>query len=167
MGQPWPLLSFMFSLFQQTSLHILQQINVKKCPSNLRCRDLNPWPLEHEPPPITTRPGLGKICLHLSFLFKFKTTFRCRRWQQLQEEEERQRGSFQGSEMATRFSHLQVLRVHVHLAGRGHGHRRADRQRLLWKWSSKLGLLLHTANLCSFRGQGSIMQNVFAKIKHP
>ena len=29
MGQPQPLLSFIFGLFKQTSLQILQQINVK------------------------------------------------------------------------------------------------------------------------------------------
>ena len=31
---------------------------VKKCPSSIRCWDSNSRPLEHEPPPITTRPGL-------------------------------------------------------------------------------------------------------------
>ena len=28
------------------------------CPSSIRHRDSNPWSLDHEPPPITTRPGL-------------------------------------------------------------------------------------------------------------
>ena len=28
------------------------------CPSSIRRRDSNPRPLDHEPPPITTRPGL-------------------------------------------------------------------------------------------------------------
>ena len=35
MGQSRPLLSFIFSLFQQASLQILQQINVKKCPFSI------------------------------------------------------------------------------------------------------------------------------------
>ena len=61
MGQPRHLLSFIFGLFKQTSLHFMHQIYVKKCPSSLQCRDLNPWPLEHESPPITTRPGLLPI----------------------------------------------------------------------------------------------------------
>ena len=31
---------------------------MKKFPSSIRCRDLNSQPVEHESPPITTRPGL-------------------------------------------------------------------------------------------------------------
>ena len=50
-------LSFNFALFMQTSLQILQQINGKKSPSSIRCRGLNPQPLEHESPPRTTRQG--------------------------------------------------------------------------------------------------------------
>ena len=52
------ILSFIFGLFNQTSLQFLKQIFVKKCPSSIQCRDSNPRPLEHESPPITTRPGL-------------------------------------------------------------------------------------------------------------
>ena len=48
---------FIFSLFKQT-IQYLQQINVKKCPSSMWCRDLNPQLLKHESSPITTRPGL-------------------------------------------------------------------------------------------------------------
>ena len=59
------LLLFIFDLFKQTSLQILQQIHVKKCPSRKRCGDSNPQPLKHESPPITTRPGLPLICCHL------------------------------------------------------------------------------------------------------
>ena len=44
-----------FHLFKQIS-QFLQQIIVKKCPSNIRCWDSNPQPLKHESPPITTRP---------------------------------------------------------------------------------------------------------------
>ena len=36
----------------------LKRFNVKKCPSNIWLRDLNPRPSEHEFSPITTRPGL-------------------------------------------------------------------------------------------------------------
>ena len=43
-----------FRLFKQT----LQQIYVKICPSSIRYWDSNPQPSGHEPPPITTRPGL-------------------------------------------------------------------------------------------------------------
>ena len=46
-----------FRLFKQT-LQILQQINVKKCPSRIRSWDLNSQPSANESPPITTRPGL-------------------------------------------------------------------------------------------------------------
>ena len=56
-GQPRPLLSFIFGRFKQTSLQFLQQTFVKKCPSSKWCRDSNPQSLEHESPPIITRPG--------------------------------------------------------------------------------------------------------------
>ena len=49
-----------------THFELLQQINVKKCPSNMGRRDSNPRPLKHELSPITTRPGLLpylSICL--------------------------------------------------------------------------------------------------------
>ena len=66
MGQPRPLSSFIFGLFKQTSLQILQQITVKKCPSRLQCQDLNPRPLVYESPSITTRPGLPPITKMIS-----------------------------------------------------------------------------------------------------
>ena len=47
-----------FGLFKQTSLQLLQQIYVKICPSSIWCQDSNPRPLEHESPPMTTRPKL-------------------------------------------------------------------------------------------------------------
>ena len=50
--------SFILSPFQTNINTILQQINVKKCPSSIRHQDLNPRPSESESPPITTRPGL-------------------------------------------------------------------------------------------------------------
>ena len=55
---------FSFSLFKQT-IQFLQQINVKKCPSSIQCRDLNPRPFEHESSPITTRPGLPPTICHM------------------------------------------------------------------------------------------------------
>ena len=50
--------SFIFGLSQTNINTILQQINVKKCPSSIRHRDSNPRPSGRESPPITTRPGL-------------------------------------------------------------------------------------------------------------
>ena len=49
-----------FRLFKQT-IQFLQQIDVKKYPSSVRCWDLNPRPSEDELPPITTKPGLSPI----------------------------------------------------------------------------------------------------------
>ena len=46
--------SFIFYLFNQTSLQFLQQIYVKKCPSSIWCWDSNPQPSECESLPITT-----------------------------------------------------------------------------------------------------------------
>ena len=60
MGQPRPLIIY-FRSFETNIITILQQIYVKKCPSNIWCWDSNPRPLEHESPPITTRPGLLHI----------------------------------------------------------------------------------------------------------
>ena len=34
---------------------------MKQCPFSIQCRDSNPWPLERESLPITTRPGLPPI----------------------------------------------------------------------------------------------------------
>ena len=53
--------SFIFGLFQTNINTILQQINVKKCPSSMRHWDSNPRPSERESPPITTRPGLPAL----------------------------------------------------------------------------------------------------------
>ena len=50
-----------FRSFQTNINTILQQTNVKKCPSSIRRWDSNPWPSDHESPPITTRPGLPPI----------------------------------------------------------------------------------------------------------
>ena len=46
-----------FRLFKQT-LQLLQQINVKKCPSSIWHQDSNSQPPDYESPPLTTIPGL-------------------------------------------------------------------------------------------------------------
>ena len=56
MGLPRPLFHLFLSF--QTQITTLQQINVQNCPSSIQCQDSNSQPLEHESPPITTRPGL-------------------------------------------------------------------------------------------------------------
>ena len=66
-GNPWPLFN-LFSSFQTIS-KILQQIYVEKYPSSIRCWDLNPQPLKHESPPITTRQGLPPIFVYSFSLF--------------------------------------------------------------------------------------------------
>ena len=58
MGRPRPLFVY-FRLFKQP-LQVLQQINVKKCPSSMWCQDSNPLPSEYKSPPITTSPGLPR-----------------------------------------------------------------------------------------------------------
>ena len=67
--------SFIFGLFQTNIDTILQQINVKICPSSIWRRDSNPQPSENEAPPITTRPGLPPIKfwnLDAQIFFKLK-----------------------------------------------------------------------------------------------
>ena len=52
MGQPLPL----FRLFSDKQYYFYN--NFEKCPSSIQCWDSNPWPLDHESPPITTRPDV-------------------------------------------------------------------------------------------------------------
>ena len=68
MGQPGPLFVY-FGSFQTNIITIFttDQCEKMSCPSSIRRRDLNPQPLDHEPPPITTRPGL--LPLKISFRF--------------------------------------------------------------------------------------------------
>ena len=65
--QKWAICGLFFHILVfSTHFELLQQINVKKCPSNMGRRDSNPRPLKHELSPITTRPGLLpylSICL--------------------------------------------------------------------------------------------------------
>ena len=87
--QKWPFYQLghnycsMFCFFKQT-LQFLQQINVQKCPSSIRRRESNPWPLECESLPITTRPGFTPNCSMLMITFKglgltppIKISFQC------------------------------------------------------------------------------------------
>ena len=55
MGQLRPLFHLFSSL--QTHITIFTTKNVKKCSSSILCWDSNSRPLDHESPPITTRPG--------------------------------------------------------------------------------------------------------------
>ena len=55
-GHPRPLCD-LFSVFSHKHDHFYNNI-MWKCPSSIRCWDLNPQPLERGPSPITTRPGL-------------------------------------------------------------------------------------------------------------
>ena len=59
--------SFIFVFFKRT-LQFLHQLNVKKCPSSIRCHDSNSQPSDYESPPLTTRPGLPPFILE--FLLK-------------------------------------------------------------------------------------------------
>ena len=58
MGQPRPLFN-LFSSFQT---------NITNVTANIRWRDSNSQPLEHESPPITTRPGYGAKSGHTAKL---------------------------------------------------------------------------------------------------
>ena len=61
-GQPRPLLSFTLGL-QTNVITILTTNTSKKYPSSIQCLDSNPQPLEHESPPITSRPELPQSIL--------------------------------------------------------------------------------------------------------
>ena len=68
--QEFFLASPLFRLFLSLQTHITNfttNTYVKKCPSSIRCWDSNSWPLEHESPPITTRPGLLPLVLGVKF----------------------------------------------------------------------------------------------------
>ena len=57
MGQPGLFFVYFWS-FQTNIITIFTTNKCEKCTSSLRCQDSNPRPLECEPLPITTRPGL-------------------------------------------------------------------------------------------------------------
>ena len=56
----WAILGLFFIYFglPKQATQILQQINVKKCPSSILCRDSNSQTSDYESPPLTTRQGL-------------------------------------------------------------------------------------------------------------
>ena len=54
---PSPAYFLFFRLFNQT-LQFYTTNKCEKCQSSIQCWDSNPQHLEHESPPITTRPGL-------------------------------------------------------------------------------------------------------------
>ena len=54
---PTPASFHVFSSFQ-TNITILTTIKCEKCPSSIRCLDLNSQPFDSKSPPLTTRPGL-------------------------------------------------------------------------------------------------------------
>ena len=69
--------SAFFRLFLafQTNITILTTNICEKCyvSSSIHCRDLNPHPLEHKSPPITTRPGIPpKVYLIFTLIFNAK-----------------------------------------------------------------------------------------------
>ena len=59
MGQPRPLFVYFRSF--QTNITNFYNKYMWICPSSKWCWDSNPWPLERESPPISTRPGLPFI----------------------------------------------------------------------------------------------------------
>ena len=80
--------SFIF-VFSNTHYNFYTKCIWKKCPSSKHCRDSNSWPLEHESPPITTRPGhphsqpihlIHFIAFSRPLPEKFFFPFRCSSW---------------------------------------------------------------------------------------
>ena len=70
----------LFSSFQ-IQITIFTTNKCEKSPSSIQCWNSNPWPSEHESPPVTTRPGLpptGSITLfaNLTQMLR-KMQFKC------------------------------------------------------------------------------------------
>ena len=59
MGHP-DLFLFIFGLFKQTNKAFF---TTNQCWKSIRCRELNPWPLDHESSPKTTRQGITPVIL--------------------------------------------------------------------------------------------------------
>ena len=57
MGHPGPFFVYFWSFSNEQHYNIYNKLMLK-CPSSIHSCDLNPEPSVHEPPPITTRPGL-------------------------------------------------------------------------------------------------------------
>ena len=69
MGQPWPLfLSYLRSFQSNDTIFTANQCEKMSCPSSIQLEDLNPLPLEHESPPITTRPGTRPVAPYFALL---------------------------------------------------------------------------------------------------
>ena len=71
-----------FHLFQ-TNIAIFTANICEKCLSSLRCWDSNSQPLEHQSPPITTRPGLPPFQIFVNFSLhrKQQILIHCSRYQ--------------------------------------------------------------------------------------
>ena len=66
---------FIFYLFKwNITVLTTNQCGKMSCPSSIRHRDSNPWPSEHESPPVTTRPGLPPNPFFVNFRY-FQTIF--------------------------------------------------------------------------------------------
>ena len=65
---PFPASFLIYFRSLQTLIQCLQQINVKHYPFTTSQWDSNLWPLEHEPPHITTWPGLTSAHVTLSYI---------------------------------------------------------------------------------------------------
>ena len=57
---PTPAFFRLFSVFSNKQYNFTTN-QFEKCQSSIWCWDSNTWPFEHEPSPITTRPGLPPI----------------------------------------------------------------------------------------------------------
>ena len=55
---PTPPLFRLFYVFLNNIITIFTANKCEECPCSIQCPDSNPWPLEHESPPIATWPGL-------------------------------------------------------------------------------------------------------------
>ena len=61
-----------FNLFSSFQTHITNFITnryLKKCPPSIWCKNSNSQPLEHESPPLTTRPGLPPTNIFIMLMF--------------------------------------------------------------------------------------------------
>ena len=67
----WPTPASLFIYFRSFQTNIITNFTTNYCPSSIRCRDSNPRPLEHESPPISTRPGLPSKVFLAEHLVQF------------------------------------------------------------------------------------------------
>ena len=69
MGQPRPLLSFIFRSFQINIITIIATNICEKISFEYMVPGIKPTTFGHESPPITTRPGLPDLYLRLPLLY--------------------------------------------------------------------------------------------------